>query len=141
MPVPPRRALIVTDVSLVRWALSSALGQAGFVALSAQTADEALDTLRTVPSGIDLLVISLSIGAAQVSEIVRTCAGEWPGTPAVLLAVEPDTPRAERHEGAVLLDLPFSVADVVAAAEDLAPGRANGVPADAAPPKPGLARA
>jgi DNA-binding NtrC family response regulator len=125
----PRRVLIVTDVALLRWAMSSAFGHSGFVTLTAETADAALDTLRTV-EGIDLLVISLSIGRNQVSEVLRSSSVEWPGLPVVLLAVEPDTPPAERHEGTVLLELPFSVADVVATAGDLVPGSFDDVTPD-----------
>jgi DNA-binding NtrC family response regulator len=126
----PRRALIVTDVHLLGWALSSAFGHSGFAALAAQTAEAAVDTLRTV-AGIDLVVISLSIGPAQVAEVVHTLAREAPGTPAILLAAEPYTPISERHEGTRLLELPFSVDDIVAAAEELVPAEPADMAADA----------
>jgi DNA-binding NtrC family response regulator len=134
----PRRALIVTDVSLVRWALSSAFGHAGFLAVSAQTADAALDTLRTV-GGMDVVVMSLSMAPVEVGEVVQGLGAEWPGIPLILLAAEPDTPVGQRPEAAVLLQLPFSVDDVVAAAEKLAPAGVDGVPpVGGIPPQTGI---
>jgi DNA-binding NtrC family response regulator len=137
MQTRPRRALIVTDVHLVAWALSSAFGQAGFVALTADTVGAACDVLRTVDD-LDLVVTSLSIGQARVSEVLAAISAERPGTPAILLAAEPDASFPLADQTTVLLQLPFSVDDVVGAAAELT-GDESG-PAVAATPASSASR-
>jgi DNA-binding NtrC family response regulator len=131
MQARPRRALIVTDVHLVAWALSSAFGPAGFVALTAETAAGASDALRTVED-IDILVISLSIGPSQVSDLLATTSREFPGTRSILLAAEPDVAFPVPAKVGVLLQLPFSVDDVVATAGELVGDSRASTTADAA---------
>jgi DNA-binding NtrC family response regulator len=111
----PRRALVVTDIDLSGWALRKALTSAGFVVLSAADADAARAVIE-VSDPFNVVVVSLSLGAARVSKLLEYSEWLWPGVPAVVLAVDPESQPVATRADDVVLEKPYSIEDVVALA-------------------------
>ncbi len=115
------RALVVNDLNLARWALSQALTGAGFEVSLADTIDAALSAIGSVDA-LDVLVAPLTFPHDGVERLMDGVRDRWPAAAVILLAtdVDPHVPtRAENR--AIVLDTPFSVDDIVAAASRLLP--------------------
>jgi DNA-binding NtrC family response regulator len=111
----PRRVLVVTDIDLVGWALRQALTSAGFVVLTAGDA-EAARALIQASDPFDVLIVSLSLGAERVAGLLDEAARLWPAVPAIVLGVDPEPCPLETQAVHVVLEKPYSVANVVALA-------------------------
>lgn len=116
------RALVVNDVNLARWALCQALTGAGFAVTLADTIDGAVSAIGSLDA-LDVLVAPLTFPHGGVERLMDGVRDRWPAAAVILLAtdIDPHVPtRAENR--AIVLDTPFSVDDIVAAATRLLPG-------------------
>lgn len=119
-----RRALVVTDIELSRWALRQALTSAGFVVLSAADATAA----RAVAASnerFDVLVVSQSLGSECVAGLLEDAALRCPGVSSIVLAVDPDPHPIITKAEHIVLEKPYSVENVVALARGSTVLRAN----------------
>jgi DNA-binding NtrC family response regulator len=121
----PRRALVVTDIDLVGWALRQALTAAGLVVMTTSDVD-APDAALAARDPVDVLVVTQSFGPERVARLLERSARLWPGVRAIVLAVDPEPHPIDTRTDHVLLEKPFSVDDVVALARGSTVLRAKG---------------
>lgn len=119
MHLIPLRALVVNDTNLARWALRQALVRAGFAVTVVATTEAAVAAMERFDE-LDVLVASMSLGSESVDRLNAEVSQRWPNALIILLAtdVEPRRPAGSR---AIVLETPFSVNDIVAAARRLGP--------------------
>jgi DNA-binding NtrC family response regulator len=130
----PLRALVVNDLNLARWALHEALTAAGFEVTVAETAEAAISEFARLET-LDVVVVSLSLGAEAVDRLKERLFARWPRAGVIILAtdVEARMPGEAESRG-IVLDTPFSMDDVVAAARvPVAPGAFPSLDADSSP--------
>ncbi len=117
----PLRAVVVNDVNLARWALHHALTNAGFAVTVAETMDEAAAAVAYLDT-LDVVVVSLSYGPDSINRLLAHVSARRPEPAVILLAtdVDPRVPLGADNR-AIVLDTPFSMDDVVAAARRFTP--------------------
>jgi DNA-binding NtrC family response regulator len=130
----PRSVLVVTDIDLAGWALRHALTSAGFLVLTAGDADAARAVIEA-SDPFDVLVVSLSLGAECVGALLDHSSRLWPAVPAIVLAVDPEPSALQTRAVHVILEKPYTVANVVALA-----GRFCGASEGLTLPSPSTAR-
>jgi len=78
-----QRLLVVEDQASVRQVLTALLRQEGFETLAVESAEQALETLRS--GGFDLIVTDLRLGGMDGMTLLRHVSREWPEIPVVVL--------------------------------------------------------
>lgn len=91
------RLLIVDDHPIVREGLSELINREMDVRIvaSAETADEALEILRS-ETEIDVAIVDLSLPGLSGIELIRMIREEFPGTPVLVLSMHDEQFYAER---------------------------------------------
>ena len=119
--------LLVDDEPIVRVALRAALEQAGYRAIDAESATEALRVARAFPGPIHVLVTDVRMPGESGLALGAQLASERPGTRVVYMADWGDG-AAVRDHGGVMLEKPFAP-DVLLGALDGLLAQAEAAPA------------
>lgn len=113
----PRQVLVVDDEALIRWSVSEALADAGWIVRQAATGAEAraaADTLRGCP-----FVVLLDLRLPDVADLslMRDLRAHRPDVPVVIMTAHgtPEQTRVAREVGVFrVVDKPFDIATVLA---------------------------
>ena len=94
--------LIVDQEPLLRWALRETLAAAGMVVLQAATADAALRTLASNPTGVDLVLLDYLLPDSHDLRLLGALKRIAPGTPVAVMSAfwNPDSIGAALEAGA-----------------------------------------
>ena len=96
------RVLIVDDDPLLRWALRETLAAAGMVVLQAASADAAVQTLSSAPTGVDVVLLDYLLPDSRDLRLLGLLKKIAPDTPVVVMSAfwNPETIRDARAAGA-----------------------------------------
>lgn len=109
----PRRAIVIDDSELVRWAISRALTAEGFAVEQAGTLAEAEAKLAGIE--FDLVVAADSLEREDMGELLTTVRGDAGAAPLVLLAEQARSPAWRPSRVTSYVRKPFSIDEVLAA--------------------------
>lgn len=113
--IPPR-VLVVDNEALVRWSLAAGLRAAGFEALPAADADEALGLARSSPP--DVVLFDIRLWNTDPGRLLAELREAAPACRFLILAVTGhDIPYA-RFEGVEVIRKPYDLHDVVRTVEE-----------------------
>ena len=113
-PFPQARVLVVDDLEDARWVLSNLMRQAGFVALSAGSGEEALSAVRT--QAPDLVLLDIGLPDMDGFEVLAKIKEGHKTLPVIMVTANGkthDAVRAVRAGAWDYLTKPFKNEDVV----------------------------
>jgi two-component system, cell cycle sensor histidine kinase and response regulator CckA len=89
-PLPSYHSIIVVDdVSLVTRPTARMLSEAGYRVFEANSAEEALEILRTARRPVELVITDVVMPEMNGVELMRRIAAEWPGTKILFMSAHP----------------------------------------------------
>ncbi|HEV8125032.1 MAG TPA: response regulator [Gemmatimonadales bacterium] len=77
--VSPQSILVVDDTSVVRRAAFRLLSEAGYRVFESESAEEALEVLRTARPPVDLALIDVVMPTVSGVDLGRMIQAQWPG--------------------------------------------------------------
>jgi DNA-binding NtrC family response regulator len=107
----PGRVLIIDEEPLVRWSLVSGLALAGFEALGAASAAEALKIAREAPPP-DIVLLDLRFYDADPRALVDDITRAAPGCRLILLATAGQEPPLPPWDRVAIITKPYDLPDV-----------------------------
>lgn len=84
--VTPQSILVVDDTSVVRRSAFRLLSEAGYRVFEAESAEEALEVLRTARPPVDLALVDVVMPSINGVDLGRMMQAEWPGMPIVYMS-------------------------------------------------------
>lgn len=108
--------LVVDDEALIRWSLSEALSESGYVVCLAATAAEAQSVLETFDQRPLVVVLDLRLPDASDLSFARALRRARPDVPVIMMTAHgtpDDAVQAERLGVTRFVSKPFDVAEMV----------------------------
>jgi two-component system, cell cycle sensor histidine kinase and response regulator CckA len=84
--VSPQSILVVDDTSVVRRAAFRLLSEAGYRVFESESAEEALEVLRTARPPIDLALVDVVMPSVSGVDLGRMIQAQWPGMSIVYMS-------------------------------------------------------
>jgi CheY-like chemotaxis protein len=125
--------VVVEDEPLIRLVANDILAEAGFRALEACSAEEALTLLEAKPDAVALVTDVRMPGSLDGFGLVRIVASRWPETGLVVVSGDATPGEGDLPKGAIFLAKPYQPSALVEAVRKVTSG-ANVIPLRAAPP-------
>jgi two-component system cell cycle sensor histidine kinase/response regulator CckA len=89
-PLPSyHRIIVVDDMTLVTRPTARMLAEGGYRVFEANSAEEALEILRTSPRPVELVITDVVMPEMSGVELMRRIAAEWPGTKILFMSAHP----------------------------------------------------
>ena len=113
----PRQVLVVDDEALIRWSVSEALADAGWVVRQASTGAEARAAASTLQGCPYVVLLDLRLPDVADLSLMRALRADRPDVPIVIMTAHgtPEQTRMAREAGVYrVVDKPFDIGSVVA---------------------------
>lgn len=117
----PRQVLVVDDEALIRWSISEALTDAGWIVRQAATGAEARATVDTLDGCPFVVLLDLRLPDVADLSLMREFRTHRPDVPIVIMTAHgtPEQARVAREAGVYrVVDKPFDIASVVAVLDE-----------------------
>lgn len=113
----PRQVLVVDDEALIRWSVSEALADAGWIVRQASTGAEARAAASTLQGCPYVVLLDLRLPDVADLSLMRALRADRPDVPIVIMTAHgtPEQTRMAREAGVYrVVDKPFDIGAVVA---------------------------
>lgn len=113
----PRQVLVVDDEALIRWSVSEALADAGWIVRQASTGAEAREAAHALQGRPFVVLLDLRLPDVADLSLMRDLRAHRPDVPIVIMTAHgtPEHTRMAREAGVYrVVDKPFDIGSVVA---------------------------